>query len=73
MLVFQSLFILCYNDHLKWLRNIEQKLIVIKYFNTSVVQLLGQQGMTTTWNAPPGEIVSEQLKTTTGIVIIIYS
>ena len=29
-----------------------------KYFNTLVVQLLGEQGMTTTWNAPAGEIVS---------------
>ena len=27
-------FIPCYNDHLKWPRHAEQKLIVIKYFNT---------------------------------------
>ena len=54
----QLLFILFYKGHLKWLRNVEQKLIVIKYFNTITVQLLGEQGMTTTWNAPAGEIVS---------------
>ena len=41
-----------------------------KIFQHLIVQLLGQQGMTTTWNAPAGEIVSS-LKTTTGIVIMI--
>ena len=66
----QLLFIPYYNGHLKWLRNVEQKLIVIKYFDTSVVQLLGEPGMTTTWNAPAGEIVSS-LKNYTGIVTIL--
>ena len=28
-----------------------------KTFQHLIVQLLGQQGMTTTWNAPAGEIV----------------
>ena len=28
-----------------------------KIFQYPIVQLLGQQGMTTTWNAPAGEIV----------------
>ena len=41
-----------------------------KIFQHLIVQLLGQQGMTTTWNAPVGETVSS-LKATTGIVIMI--